>query len=157
MMIQPIGTSPVSGASLSATSGAFGTPTEQAGAAMTTISSRVAATLVRELGLVDRGTRPGQKAAGGDPYGVEALADQLSAALGGTPADTGRVSRALGGFTSEVAALLAAKPHSSALGLVATLHFDLTDADGRPGTTDTDQAIFAIEAATFRLREDAAW
>ncbi len=156
-MIQPIGTGRVSGASLSATSGTSGTPAEQAGAAMTTLSSRVAATMVRELGLSDRSSHHGQKGAGGDPYGVEALADQLSSALGGTPADTGRLSRALGGFTSEVAALLAAKPSSSVLGMVATLHFDLTDADGRPGPTDTDQAIFAIEAATFRLREDAAW
>jgi hypothetical protein len=157
-MIQPIGTGRVSGTSPSAASGASGTPTEQAGAAMTTISSRVAATVVRELGLSERARSGGHQGGGaGDHYGVEALADQLSSALGGTPADTGRLSRALGGFTSEVAALLAAKPHSSVLGMVAGLHFDLTDADGRPGPTDTDQAIFAIEAATFRLREDAAW
>jgi hypothetical protein len=156
-MIQPIGTGAVAGTSLNAASGVSASPSDKAAEAMTTVASRVAATVIRELGLAQHGRIAQSGAKGGDLYGVEDLANGLSSALGGSPADTGRISRALNGFTSEIAALLSAKPSSSVLGMVATLHFDLTDADGRPGPTDTDQAVFAIEAATFRLREDAAW
>jgi hypothetical protein len=89
----------------------------------------------------------------GDLYGVETLAADLAATLGGTPADAGRLSRALNEFTSEAAALLAAKPRSSVLGAVSGLHFNLVDSDGRPGSTDADYAFAAIQAGTFRLRE----
>jgi hypothetical protein len=150
-MIQPIGTGRVQGASLSGASG-IATPGQQAAAAMTTLANRVATTLTRELGLVDRGTVRTNNLAG-DLYGVESLAADLAAALGGTPADAGRLSRALNEFTSEAAALLAAKPRSSVLGAVAGLHFNLVDSDGRPGSTDADYAFAAIQAGTFRLRE----
>lgn len=150
-MIQPIGTGRVQGASLSAASG-IATPGQQAAAAMTTLANRVATTLTRELGLVDRGAVRTNNLAG-DLYGVESLAADLASALGGTPADAGRLSRALNEFTSEAAALLAAKPRSSVLGAVAGLHFNLVDSDGRPGSTDADYAFAAIQAGTFRLRE----
>jgi hypothetical protein len=152
-MIQPIGTSRVHGASLGA-AGGIATPGEQAAAAMTTLTNRVATTLTRELGLIDRDARGGRSGSpAGDFYGVEQLASELTAALGGTPADAGRLSRALHEFTSEAAALLAAKPRSSVLGMVAGLHFNLVDSDGRPGSTDADYAFAAIQAGTFRLRE----
>jgi len=150
-MIQPIGTGRVQGASLSA-AGGVATPGQQAAAAMTTLTNRVATTLTRELGLVDRGAVRANNLAG-DLYGVESLAADLAAALGGTPADAGRLSRALNEFTSEAAALLAAKPRSSVLGAVSGLHFNLVDSDGRPGSTDADYAFAAIQAGTFRLRE----
>jgi hypothetical protein len=150
-MIQPIGTGRIQGASLNA-AGGVATPGQHAAAAMTTLANRVATTLTRELGLVDRpAARTG--ALSGDHYGVESVAADLAAALGATPADAGRLSRALGDFTSEAAALLAAKPRSSVLGMVAGLHFNLVDHDGRPGSTDTDYAFAAIEAGIFRLRE----
>lgn len=149
-MIQPIGTGRVQGASLSAASGIV-TPGQQAAAAMTTLANRVATTLTRELGLVDRGAVRTNNLSG-DLYGVESLAADLAATLGGTPADAGRLSRALNEFTSEAAALLAAKPRSSVLGAVAGLHFNLVDDDGRPGSTDADYAFAAIQAGTFRLR-----
>lgn len=150
-MIQPIGTGRVQGASLSGASG-IATPGQQAAAAMTTLANRVATTLTRELGLVDRGAARTNNLSG-DLYGVESLAADLAATLGGTPADAGRLSRALNEFTSEAAALLAAKPRSSVLGAVAGLHFNLVDSDGRPGSTDADYAFAAIQAGTFRLRE----
>ena len=150
-MIQPIGTGRVQGASLSG-AGGIATPGQQAAAAMTTLANRVATTLTRELGLVDRGGARANNLAG-DLYGVESLAADLAATLGGTPADAGRLSRALNEFTSEAAALLAAKPRSSVLGAVAGLHFNLVDSDGRPGSTDADYAFAAIQAGTFRLRE----
>lgn len=150
-MIQPIGTGRVQGASLSGASG-IATPGQQAAAAMTTLANRVATTLTRELGLVDRGAVRTNNLSG-DLYGVESLAADLAATLGGTPADAGRLSRALNEFTSEAAALLAAKPRSSVLGAVAGLHFNLVDSDGRPGSTDADYAFAAIQAGTFRLRE----
>lgn len=150
-MIQPIGTGRVQGASLSA-AGGIATPGQQAAAAMTTLANRVATTLTRELGLVDRGAARTNNLSG-DLYGVESLAADLAATLGGTPADAGRLSRALNEFTSEAAALLAARPRSSVLGAVAGLHFNLVDSDGRPGSTDADHAFAAIQAGTFRLRE----
>lgn len=150
-MIQPIGTGRVQGASLSG-AGGIATPGQQAAAAMTTLANRVATTLTRELGLVDRGAVRTNNLSG-DLYGVESLAADLAAALGGTPADAGRLSRALNEFTSEAAALLAAKPRSSVLGAVSGLHFNLVDSDGRPGSTDADYAFAAIQAGTFRLRE----
>lgn len=150
-MIQPTGPGRVQAAALSATGAAA--PGAQAAAAMTTLANRVATTLARELGLVDRGAARGGPLAG-DIYGVDALATELAAALGGTPADAGRLSRALGEFTSEAAALLAARPRSSVLGAVAGLHFNLVDHDGRPGSTDADYAVAAIQAGIFRLREE---
>ncbi|HVJ02062.1 MAG TPA: hypothetical protein VM662_07765 [Sphingomonas sp.] len=151
-MIQPIGTGRVSGASLGATGG-VATPGEQAAAAMTTLTNRVATTLARELGLAGH-SRGRSSGVAGDLYGVEQIARELAAALGGAPADAGRLSRALHEFTSEAAALLAAKPRSSVLGAVAGLHFNLVDHDGRPGSTDADYAFAAIQAGIFRLREE---
>jgi hypothetical protein len=150
-MIQPIGTGRIHGASLGA-AGGVAAPREQAAAAMATIANRVVTTLTRELGLTDRGRSTGNLA--GDIYGVDSLATELAAALGGTPADAGRLSRALHEFAGEAAALLAAKPRSSVLGTIAGLHFNLVDSDGRPGSTDADHAFAAIQAGTFRLRED---
>lgn len=157
-MIDPIGPGRISTAALGAVSGTQPRPAELAGAAMTTLSARVATTMTRELGLADRQGGKGHAGAkAGDLYGVDELASQLNAALGGTPADAGRLSRALHEFTGELAALLAAKPHSSILGMVSGLHFNLVDGDGRPGSTDADYAFSAIQAGTFRLRADAPW
>lgn len=153
-MIQPLGTGRVQSVALNAVSGR---PGDLATAAMTTLSARVGETIARELALVPGNGRghPGGKA--GDHYGVDAMAEALSAALAATPTDAGRLSRALHEFTGDVASLLAAKPHSSVLGILQGLHFNLTDADGRQGPTDADHAVAAIECAIFRLREDAPW
>lgn len=153
-MIQSIGTGSVTGTSLSAAHAAS-SPTGQAVAAMTTVSNRVATTVLREL-------HPGQGGGGrarhgggaGDPYDVMGVAEQLSSSLGGTPADTGRIGRALGELASEVASAVAAKPNSNVVGLVNHTIVKLTDSDGRPGATDTDQAVSAINWAVVNLREE---
>lgn len=155
-MIDSIGSGRVGGIAFGAIDGASAGPAEQAAAAMTTLSSRIAGTITRELGLVDRHGRQGGGKAG-DIYGVDALAEELSAALGATPADAGRLSRALHEFASEAASLLASRPRASVLGMVRDLAFNLHDSDGRPGSTDADYALTAIQAAVFRLREDAPW
>ncbi|MBO9623384.1 MAG: hypothetical protein J7500_11805 [Sphingomonas sp.] len=151
-MIQPIGAGRVQGASLGAT-GSVAPPGELAATAMTTLASRVATTLAKELGLTGQG-RGRSGGLTGDLYGVEQISRELTSALGCTPADAGRIARALHEFTSEAASLLAAKPRSSVLGAVAGLHFNLVDHDGRPGSTDADYAFAAIEAGIFRLREE---
>ncbi len=156
-MIQPIGSGRVQGVTLGAAD-STSRPGDLAAAAMSTLSTRIATTIAEELALVarqGRGGHPGGKA--GDHYGVDAIAEELAAALAASPADAGRLSRALNSFVGEVAALLAAKPHSSVLGMVRGLHFDLTDHDGRQGSTDADYAVAAIDCAIFRLRENAPW
>lgn len=157
-MINPINTGRSERVSLSGIDGGDGGPGAQATSAMTRIANRVATTLSREFGLVDpdaRGGYPGGSA--NDAYGVGEIAAELATALGGTPADAGRLSRALHEFAAEAAALIAAKPGSRAVGAVAGLHFDLVDSDGRAGSTDSDYALAAINAGIFRLREDAPW
>jgi hypothetical protein len=152
-MTQPIGIGSANGVSLNGIGGVGNRPSDLAAAAMTTLSARIAGTITRELGLGGSGTR----SLSGDLYGVEGVAQDLAGALNASPTDAGRLSRALNEFTSEVAALLAAKPHSSVLGMVSGLHFNLVDSDGRPGSTDADYACSAVQAAVFRLREDAPW
>lgn len=157
-MINPISTGRAERVSLGGLDGGNGGPGARAAAAMTTLSNRVATTLTGQLGLVDPDARGGYSGgSANDAYGVGQVAAELSASLGGGPADTGRLSRALHEFTSEVAATIAAKPHSSVLGMVSALHFNLVDGDGRPGSTDADYAFAAIQAGIFRLREDAPW
>ena len=160
-MIQSIGSGRVQGASLGATAGVANSPAGYAAAAMTSLSSRVAATIARELGLAGGGSAAaGGKFVGGkagDHYGVDALASELANLVRASPTDAGRISRALHEFTGELASLLAARPNSSVLSAVADLHFNLTDPDGRAGCTDADYAVAAVDAAVFRLREDAPW
>lgn len=129
--------------------------TAQAAAAMSTVNSRVAATMARELRLAPVDPRGGY--AGGsanDAYGIEQLAAELTAAVGGTPADQGRIARALHEYAGEVATLIASRPVK---GTLQGLAFSVVDSDGRPGSTDADYAMSAIQAGTFRLREDAPW
>ncbi|MBB5710895.1 hypothetical protein [Sphingomonas xinjiangensis] len=155
-MTQPIGVGRSNPVPLGSAQAAGSSPAALAGQAMSTIASRVATTIASELGLASGGA-PRGFGRGGDRYDVNGVANDLAAVLGAGPADAGRLSRALGEFTSEIAALLAAKPHSSVLGMVSGLHFNLVDTDGRQGMDASDHACAAIEAAVFRLREDTPW
>lgn len=130
-------------------------PGAQATAAMGKVSARIAGTMAREFKLAPVDPRGGY--AGGsanDAYGIEEIAAELTASVGGGPADQGRIARALHEFAQEVATLIASRPVSSTLsGLV----FNVVDSDGRMGPTDADHAIAAIECGIFRLREDPPW
>lgn len=153
-MINPINGGRADAVSLRGIDGKRG-PAAQASAAMGKVSGRVAETMARELKLAPVDPRGGY--AGGsasDAYGIEEIAAELNASVGGTPADQGRLSRALHEFAQEVATLIAARPVSNTL---SGLTFSLADSDGRMGATDADYALSAIEAGIFRLREDAAW
>jgi hypothetical protein len=155
-MIQPIGTRPAQGASLGAADALADGPLGQAAAALSTLSVRVAQTIAGALGLAERSA--GAPAGGrGDFYGIDALAGELAAALGASPAEAGRLTRALHDYAGEVAALLAARPHSSALARISDLQVDPQDDNGRRDYSPADRAIGAIEGALLRLREDAPW
>lgn len=150
-MTQPIG---ITGSRASAIRGAgstASTPGALASQAMAVLSSRVAGTVTRALGLV-QGGRSALPA--GDAYGTEGVARDLAAALNATPADAGRLSRALNDFTSEVALLVAASPTSDVLDRLSGLGYALLDPDERSGMSDSDKVVATIDAAIFQLRED---
>nr|WP_315381841.1 hypothetical protein [uncultured Sphingomonas sp.] len=150
-MTQSIG---IGGPRLSAI-GAIGqtgtTPGTLAGQAMTVLANRVAGTVTRELGLAQGGRAPLRP---GDAYGTAEVAQGLAASLGASPADAGRLSRALNDFTSEVASLVAASPTSDVLDRLSGLGYALLDPDGRPGMSDSDKVVATIDSAIFQLRED---
>lgn len=150
-MTQPIGLTGPRASALGAVGAVGSTPGSLAGQAMTVLSNRVAGTVTRALGLVQGGQAPLRA---GDAYGTEGVARDLAAALHASPADAGRLSRALNDFTSEVAALIAASPTSDVLDRLSGLGYALLDPDGRPGMTDTDHAIGTIDSAIFQLRHD---
>lgn len=127
------------------------TPGALAGQAMVVLSNRVASTMTRQLGLVPGGRSPLRA---GDAYGAEGVARDLATALNASPADAGRLSRALNDFTSEVAALVAASPTSDVLDRLSGLGYALLDPDGRPGMSDSDKVVATIDSAIFQLRED---
>ncbi|WP_084581892.1 hypothetical protein [Sphingomonas azotifigens] len=150
-MTQPIG---IDGPRATAigTIGATGTtPHALVGQAMTVLSNRVAGTLTRALGLIEGGAAPRRSV---DPYDTESMARDLAASLNASPAGAGRLSRALNAFTSEVAALVAASPTSDVLDRLSGLGDALLDPDARPGMSDCDKALAAIDGAIVRLRED---
>ncbi|NLS25167.1 hypothetical protein S2M10_01300 [Sphingomonas sp. S2M10] len=149
-MTQPIGISGPRAAALGAIGATDNRPRALAGQAMTVLSNRVAGTLTRELGLAQGAATPLRSV---DPYGAESMARELATAVGASPADAGRLARALNDFTSEVASLVAASPTSDVLDRLSGLGYALLDPDGRPGMTDADHAVSAIDGAIFQLRE----
>lgn len=150
-MTQPIGIGGPRPTAIGAVGATGIPPGSRAGQAMTVIANRVAGTVTRELRLVQGNPTPLRA---GDRYGTEGLARDLAAALGASPADAGRLSRALDDFASEVAALVAASPTSAVLDRLSGIVHSLLDRDGQPGMTDTDQALATIDSAIFRLRDD---
>jgi hypothetical protein len=150
-MTQPIGITGPRASAIGAVGAAGSTPGGLAGQAMMVLSNRVAGTVTRELALV-QGSRSPLRA--GDAYDTEGVARDLAAALNASPADAGRLSRALNDFTSEVAALVAASPTSDVLDRLSGLGYALLDPDGRPGMSDSDKVVATIDSAIFQLRED---
>ncbi len=87
-----------------------------ASAAMSGIAASVASSIAGELNLMvdpDRQRKPFAPAH--DLYEIEDAADAVTGALGGGPADRGRVAHALNLFAQEVASLIAARPESRSL------------------------------------------
>jgi len=151
VMTQPIGFSGTRLSAIGAVGPAGTTPGSIAGQAMTTLANRVAGTVTRELGLAQGGRTPLRA---GDAYGTQEMTQTLATSLGASPADAGRLSRALNDFTSEVAAMVAASPTSDVLDRLSGLGYALLDPDGRPGMSDTDKVVATIDSAIFQLRED---
>jgi hypothetical protein len=151
VMTQPIGIGSARLNAIHAIGQTGTTPGALAGQAMTTLANRVAGTLTRALGLAQGGRTPLRA---GDAYGTEEVAQELAKSLGASPTDAGRLSRALGDFTSEVAAMVAASPTSDVLDRLSGLGYVLLDPDGRPGMSDTDKVVATIDSAIFQLRED---
>ncbi|KTF67772.1 MULTISPECIES: hypothetical protein [unclassified Sphingomonas] len=150
-MTQPIG---IGGPHLHAIGaiGADGTkPEPLAAQAMKVLSNRVADTMIRELGLVQGGQAPLRA---GGAYGTEGVAQDLASALAASPADAGRLSRALNEFTSEVAVLVAARPTSEVLDRISSLGDALPALTGHPTKTETDRALKTIYSTIALLRED---
>jgi hypothetical protein len=150
-MTQPIGIGGARATAIGAIGATGTTPGALAGQAMTILSNRVAGTLTRALGLVEGGAGALRSV---DPYDAEGMARDLAASLHASPADAGRLSRALNDFTSEVAALVAASPTSDVLDRLSGLGYALLDPDGRPGMSDSDKVIATIDSAIFQLRQD---
>jgi hypothetical protein len=154
-MIPPVNIGRRDPVSLRGVGAAKGGPAGAAASAMTAVAGRVAQAMTQELGLAE--VDPRDRYTGGsanDAYGVEDMAAELSDALGGVPADKGRVARALHEFVQEGASLVAARPESRSLekleGAIAA------SADGPRGTgSDVDRAITAIDDAVARIRGNA--
>jgi hypothetical protein len=154
-MIPPVNIGRRDPVSLRGVGAAKGGPAGAAASAMTQVAGRVGQAMTQELGLA--AVDPRDRYTGGtanDAYGVEDLAAELSDALGGVPADRGRMARALHEFVQEGASLVAARPESRSLerleGAIAA------SADGSRGSgSDVDRAITTIDDAVARLRGPA--
>jgi hypothetical protein len=151
VMTQPIGIGSTRFTAIGAIGPTGTTPGSVAGQAMTTLANRVAGTVTCALGLAQGGRTPLHA---GGAYGTEEMAQALATSLGASPADAGRLSRALNDFTSEVASLVAASPTSDVLDRLSGLGYALLDPDGRPGMSDSDKVVATIDSAIFQLRED---
>jgi hypothetical protein len=109
-------------------SGGTGGSGALADGAMNAVAGRVATALAKELRLTRDDREGGQGGNANDPYAIDALAQELSAELGGGPSETGNLARALHQFAQESAALIGARPESSS---VATIQDAI--ADGQRG------------------------
>ena len=126
--------------------------TARAEAAMTEVAGRIASKLTSELRLIEPDGRPqGSGESGTDAYGVDALADALSEALGGRPADRAHVARALHDFVLEGATLVAARPESGSLERLQRAISASVSGPAAPGS-DVEQATAMIIAATNEIR-----
>jgi hypothetical protein len=91
-----------------------------ASAAMNGIAANIASSITAELKLaVDPDGRRKPFVPAHDLYEVEEAANALTDALGGAPADRGRIALSLQRFAQEVAALMVARPESRSLEHVA--------------------------------------
>lgn len=153
-MINPITPGRRDAISLRGIDAAKGGGSAQASAAMGKVGGRIADTLSREFELIER--EAGGDYLGGsasDYYGVEETATELADALGGGPADRGRIARSLHEFAQEAAALIAARPGSKS---VTRLQSAMGDSGSARGTSEADRAVDTIDATTQRLREGSA-
>jgi hypothetical protein len=113
-----------------------------ASAAMNGLAASVASSITAELKLaVDPDGRRKPFAPAHDLYDVEETANAVTEALGGTPADRGRVALSLHRFAQEVAALMAARPESRSLEHVARA----IAATGSSEAADISSALRAID------------
>ncbi len=86
--------------------------------AMSAVAGRVASALGKELRLFRDDRDSSQPGSGADPYAIDALAAEVSAELGGSPADAGSLARALHSFAQESAAIIGARPESRSVAAI---------------------------------------
>lgn len=88
---------------------------------MSRIAGRIADRLAREFDLLsDSDSSSGHDLAGHeDLYAIGEAARELSGQLGGKPADEGRLAYSLTHFAQESAVLVAARPSSASLDVIA--------------------------------------
>lgn len=119
-----------------------------ASAAMSGIAASVASSIAAELNLTvdpDRQRKPFAPAH--DLYEIEDVADTVTSALGGGPADRGRMAQALNLFAQEVASLVAARPESRSLELVQRAIQAAQSGDA----ADISAALRAIDRTTHAI------
>jgi hypothetical protein len=139
-----------SGVSLSGIgSGGAGGAGSLADGAMNAVAGRVATALAKELRLTRDDRDAGQGGSNSDPYAIDALAQELSAELGGGPSETGSLSRALHEFAQETAALMGARPESTSVAAIQK-----AIAAGQGGSTQINtvaDVIAMIDATSHRI------
>lgn len=117
------------------------------GRALSRIAGRIADRLAREFDLLsDREGSGGQNLAGHeDLYAIGDAARELSGELGGKPSDEGRLAYSLKTFAQESAVLVAARPSSVSLDVIARAIARQHQAD----TTETvASALLQIDQTT---------
>ncbi len=139
---------------IGAVSGAAPAPSASAGSvasnAMNGIASRMASSVATLLKLAgDEGG--GSSWQGGDPYEVDALANELGGQLAGSAADKGRLSHSLHEFVREGAALFLARPEAKALAHIEAA----IGAAGQDGTLADARAVAnAVDRATEAIKKE---
>lgn len=124
----------------------------RAGATMFALAGRIAGSLARELGLIEERRGRQQHHGDQDLYDVMGAARDLSAGLGGGPADEGRLARTLGDFVTESASLIGARPVSGSLERI-----EAAIARGEaqsPGLETVDSAVATIDRSTAEVVRD---
>lgn len=123
----------------------------KAGDAMHSLAGKLGNALADELDLL--GDREGRRqyAPDEDLYEIDETARELNSALGGNSAQLGQIARSLGDFVTESASLMAARPESRSLQVIADA---ITQSEsGTIGTETPDSAVQIITRSTALVAE----
>lgn len=151
-MIPPVNIGRRDPISLRGIGAAKGGPAGAAAQAMTQVAGRVASAMTAQFGLAEVDPRGGYTGGtASDAYGVEEMAAELTAVLGGGPKERGDVARSLHEFVREGATLVAARPEARSLERLESV---IADSAARTGGTGSEvqQAVAAIDEAVSRLQ-----
>lgn len=126
--------------------------TSRTGRALSRIAGRIADRLAREFALLsDEDGGSGQTLTGRDDlYAIGEAARELSGDLGGKPADEGRLAYSLTAFAQETAVLVAARPSSVSLDVIARA---IARQDQAEMTETVASALIQIDQTTRDVME----